>query len=35
MEFTYLGENVNAGGGCEAAVTVRKNMWVEKLRECS
>ena len=23
MEFTYLGDRVNAGGGCEPAVTVR------------
>ena len=23
MEFTYLGDSVSAGGGCEAAVTVR------------
>ena len=26
-EFTYLGDRVCAGGGCEAAVTVNK-MWV-------
>ena len=23
MEFTFLGERVNAGGGCEAAATTR------------
>ena len=28
-EFTYLGDRVNAGGGCEAAVTVRRKCgWV-------
>ena len=31
-EFTYLGDRVSAGGGCEAAVTICG--WV-KLRECS
>ena len=26
-EFTYLGDRVSAGGGCEAAVTVRTRCW--------
>ena len=35
MEFTYLGDRVSAGGGCEAAVTVRTRcVWV-KFRQCS
>ena len=34
-EFTYLGDRVSAGGGCEAAVTARtRYVWV-KFRECS
>ena len=34
-EFTYHGDDVSAGGGCEAAVTGRTRcVWV-KLRECS
>ena len=29
-EFTYLGDRVNASGGCEAAVTVRTRCgWVK------
>ena len=33
-EFTYLGDRVSAGGGCEASVTARKRcVWVEP-REC-
>ena len=29
-EFTYLGDKVSAGGGCEAAVTARTSCgWVE------
>ena len=32
--FTYLGDRVSAGGGCEAAVTARARCgWVE-FREC-
>ena len=34
-EFTYLGDMVSAGGGCEAAVTARTGCWWVKLRECS
>ena len=26
-EFTYLGDRVSAGGGCEATVTARKICW--------
>ena len=26
-EFTYLGDMVSAGGGCEAAVTARTTCW--------
>ena len=33
-EFTYLGDSVNAGGGCEAAVTARTRCVWDKLREC-
>ena len=34
-EFTYLGDRVSAGGGCEAAVTVRtRYRWVEFM-DCS
>ena len=33
-EFTYLGDRVGAGGGCEAAVTVRSRCWLVKCREC-
>ena len=33
-EFTYLGDRVSEGGGCEAAVTARPRCgWVE-FREC-
>ena len=33
-EFTYLGDRVRAGGGCEAAVTdITRCGWVT-LREC-
>ena len=28
LEFTYIGDRVSAGGGCEAAVTARNKMWV-------
>ena len=34
-EITYLGDRVSAGGGCEAAVTVRSRCGRVKLRECS
>ena len=27
-EFTYLGDRVSTGGGCEAAVTARTSIWV-------
>ena len=33
-EFTYLGDRVSAGGGCEAAVTVRIRCGWVKFREC-
>ena len=33
-EFTYLGDRVNAGGGCEAAVTDRTRCGWVKHREC-
>ena len=33
-EFTYLGDRVSVGGGCEAAVTTRTSGWV-RFRECS
>ena len=33
-EFTYLGDRVSAGGGCEAAVTARTRCGWVKLREC-
>ena len=32
-EFTYLGERVNAGGGCEVAVTARTGCRWVKIRE--
>ena len=34
-EFTYHGDRVNAGGGCEAAVTARTRCGWVKHRECS
>ena len=34
-EFTYLGDRVSAGGGCEAAVTVRTRCRWVKFMECS
>ena len=34
-EFTYLGDRVNASGGCEAAVTVRTRCGCASLREFS
>ena len=34
MEFTYLGNRVNAGEGCEAAVTARTRCAWAKYREC-
>ena len=33
-EFTYLGDRVSAGGGCEAAVTARTRCGWVKFREC-
>ena len=33
-EFTYLGDRVSAGGGCEAAGTVRTRCGLTKFREC-
>ena len=33
-EFTYLGDMVSAGGGCEVAVTARKNCGWITFREC-
>ena len=33
-EFTYLGDRVSAGGGCEAAVTARTRCGLDKFREC-
>ena len=33
-EFTYLGDRVSAGGGCEVAVTDRTRCRWVKLREC-
>ena len=33
-EITYLGNRVSAGGGCEAAVTVRTRCGWIKFREC-
>ena len=32
-EFTYLGDRVSAGGGCEAAVTARTRCGCVKFRE--
>ena len=33
-EFTYLGDRVSAGEGCEAAVTARTRCGLIKFREC-
>ena len=33
-EFTYPGDRVNAGGGCEVAVTTRTRCGWAKYREC-
>ena len=33
-EFTYLGDWVNGGGGCEAAVIARTDLGCVKFREC-
>ena len=33
-EFTYLGDKVSAGGGCEAAVTARTRCGWVKHTEC-
>ena len=32
--FCYLGDRLNASGGCEAAVTPRTRVGWKKLREC-
>jgi len=32
--FCYLGDRVNAGGGCKAAVTARARIGWVKFREC-
>ena len=34
MEFAYVGDRVNTGGGYEAAVTARTRCGWVKLREC-
>ena len=34
MEFTYLGNRVSAGGGCEAPVTARTRCGWAKHRKC-
>ena len=34
-EFTYLGDMVSAGGGCEVAVTARTTCGWAKCMECS
>ena len=34
LEFTYLGDSVNAGGGCEAAVIARTRCWCLTFRKC-
>ena len=33
-EFTYLGDRVSAGGGCEVVVTARTRCWWVKFMEC-
>ena len=33
-EFTYFGDRVSGGGGCEAAVTGRIRCGLVKSREC-
>ena len=34
-EFTYLGDRMSGGGGCEAAVAARQRCGLLKLMECS
>ena len=34
MEFTYHGDRVSAGGGCDSAVTARTRYEWVKFREC-
>ena len=34
-EFTYFGDRVSLGGGCEATVTARTRCWWGKLRGCN
>ena len=33
-EFTYLGDRVSAGGGCESAVTARTRCGLVNVSEC-
>ena len=33
-EFSYLGDRINSGGGCEVAVTSRTRIGWVKFREC-
>ena len=33
-KFTYLGDTVSAGGGCEAAVTARTRYWWAMFKNC-
>ena len=33
-EFSYLGDGINSGGGCEVAVTSRTRIGWAKFREC-
>ena len=33
-EFSYLGDRINSGGGCEAAITSRTRIGWAKIREC-
>ena len=33
-QFTYLGDRVNAGGGCESAVNARTRCGLVKFMEC-
>ena len=32
--FCYLGDRVNASGGCKAAMTARARIWWVKFKEC-
>ena len=33
-DFSYLGDRINSGGGCEAAVTSRTRLGWAKFKEC-